>query len=197
MATQIVQNPFTQANAGQRWDSITFSGYGQSIDVPGFVEDINGCDREALWLIQKAPNTNYAVTVFRGWLLCEDIPIRIRLPDRQSVDDYMQAARVLSTQFAKGASPDGFSPAATVFNITSPPLNFAGITRVGIRMCGTPRVAPGLSWTAIIRLVEYRPPRKVRVGPPDPPRQGETRNEKLAKENEALADAARKGPSLF
>ena len=164
-------NPYRDSSA---WNRCSFASKGKLFYLPGLVASVEGNDRIEKWFVQKAPNVAYAVTVWRGTELCESIKITCHLPTEGDFDQWSEMRRFLQP-----------GPQNTVWYITFPPLNFAGLTRVGIRKVGTPRAAPGLSWDATIELIEYRPAQKIVAGPPDPPKI----KSQLAQENDALASS--------
>jgi hypothetical protein len=195
-------NPFTHP---KDWSRLTFFGKlpGGVVRLPGIITKIDGHDPIELWNVQKAQNSSYATTVWRGRLLNESIKIDIVLADVAAFDAYQIAKDRLQPKPPKNvdatsAALGGSTGNVQVWNVQNGALNFGGITRVGVRSVGTPRAQKDLSWTAQIDLIQYRPRVIAKVGPPAPPKQHkETENDRLAKELQDAIDTARKGKNLF
>ncbi len=164
-----VPNPFIFPSA---WSTITLIGTGKQVIIPGIISAIDGHDAEELWIVQKANNSSWATTIWRGRLLCESIKIDLTIADRGSFSDYEAAKDLLQPKPPAGQNPGSFlfpvsgQPTWTVVNAA---LNWGGITKVGIRSMGTPRSQKDLSWTAKVNLIQFRPSSRAKVGPPDPP----------------------------
>jgi len=154
------------------WSRCVLSSSSVNIEMPGAIFDIKGHDRVEYWWVMKAPNTAFAATVWRGTLLNESIKISFHLPTEEAFDLWSHARIVLQPK-----------PNDTVWTIACPAVNWGGITQVGIKSVGTPAPAAGLSWDAILEVIEYRKPTPIKAGPPDPPKQ----KSQLAQENDALA----------
>ncbi len=193
-------NPFTNPKA---WSTLTFFGKlpGGVVRLPGIITKIEGHDPFEMWIVQKAQNSSFATTVWRGRLLNESIKIDLTIPDAATFDAYQAAKERLQPKPPKetGAAALGGSVGnVQVWNVQNAALNFGGIVRVAIRSVGTPRAQKDLSWTAQVDLIQYRPRVIAKVGPPAPPKQHtETENDRLAKQLQNAIDIARKGKSLF
>ncbi len=172
-------NPFIFPSA---WSTITLIGKGKQIIIPGIISAIDGHDAEELWIVQKANNSSWAATIWRGRLLNESIKIDLTIADSGSFSDYEAAKNLLQPKPPAGSSPGSFlfpigkMPTWTVVNAA---LNWGGITKVGVRSMGTPRAQKDLSWTAKVNLIQYRQAQLAKVGPPDPPK-ADTENDRKA-----------------
>jgi len=162
-------NPYRDAYL---WNRCLMSWGSTLLMLPGLIFNIQGNDRIEYWWVQKAPNTAFAVTVWRGTQLCESIKISFHLAGEAQFDAWSQARVVLQPK-----------PTDTVWNIACPSVNWGGVTQVGVKCVGTPKPVAGLSWDATIELIEYRKPVPIEAGPPDPPKQ----KSELAQENDRLA----------
>lgn len=174
-------NEQTRANpyvAPKEWGTITIGG----VLVPGVVESVDGDEKPEEWIIQKGIEVSHAVTVWRGTKLAESIKVVINLPNRVAFDRYHDVKNVLRPKLGKRP------PSLSIVNAG---INFGGITRVSVRLPGTPKPAEGLSWRAQIDLIEYNPPRLAAVGPADPPKT-KTENDILAEELAVAVAQARK-----
>lgn len=188
-------NPFTNPSA---WNKITFFGKlpGGVVRVPGVIIDIDGHDPVELWIVQKAQNSSFATTVWRGRLLNESIKIKLKIPDAVTFDAYQIARDRLQPKPPK--SVDAVSAAlggsvgnVQVWNVVNGAFNFAQITRVSIRSVGVPRAQKDLSWDATIDLIQYRPRVVAKVGPPDPPK-AKSENDLLAEQLDKVIKQAKK-----
>lgn len=157
-------NPYV---SWKEWGTITIGG----VRVPGIIVSIDGHEKPEEWIIQKGLYVSHAVAVWRGTKLAESIKILTNLFNRAEFDKYHDVKTTLRPKL--GGKP----PALPIVNAA---INFGGITRVSVRLPGTPKAAQGLSWTAEIDLIEFNPPRQAPVGPADPP--------KTKSENDILAD---------
>jgi hypothetical protein len=185
-------NPFTNPKA---WSTMTFFGKrpGGVVRVPGVIESIDGHDVKEMWIVQKAQNSSFAVTIWRGRLLNEEIPVVVRLVDSAAFDAYESMRDRMQPKPPKNADTiaqlGGALGSVQIWNVVNGALNFAKINRVGVRSIGTPRAQRDLSWQATINLIQYRPRIVSKVGPPDPPKQ-ESENDRLAKElDDAIKEA--------
>jgi hypothetical protein len=157
-------NPFTLPRT---WSTLTFFGKAGTVRLPGLVKEIDGHDATELWVVQKGQNFSWATTIWRGRLLREGIKIKVQIPDQATFDAYQIAAGRLQPK--PPAAGGTFKQVS--WYIVNGALNFAGITRVGIRSIGTPRIQANLGQIAVVDLIEFRPPVLSPVGPPDPPKQ--------------------------
>lgn len=187
-------NPFSDPKT---WSTITFFGKrpGGVVRVPGVIQKIDGHDVNEMWIVQKAQNSSFATTVWRGRLLNEEISIEVALFDQATFEAYESVRERMQPKPPKNVDTvvalAGSLGSVQVWNVVNGALNFAKITRVGVRSIGTPRAQKDLSWLATIKLIQYRPRLISKVGPPDPPKQ-ESENDRLAKElDEAIKEAKR------
>lgn len=164
-------NPY---DAPKEWGTITVGG----VLIPGVIISIDGAEKPEEWIIQKGLDVSHAVTVWRGTKLAESIKILINLYNRAEFNKYHDVKNVLRPKL--GRKPPSLG-------IVNAGINFGGITRVSVRLPGTPKPATGLSWTAEIDLIEFNPPQQAKVGPADPPK-AKTENDVLAEE---LGEAVR------
>lgn len=195
-------NPFTLPKA---WSTLTFFGKlpGGVVRLPGSITKIEGHDVTELWIVQKAQNSSFATTIWRGQLLRESIKLDLVIPDAATFAAYEAARDRLQPKPPKAidavsAALGGSVGNVQVWNVVNAALNWGKITRVGVRSIGTPRSQKDLSWTAQVDLIQYRPRVIAKVGPPDPPKQHtETENDRLAKEVQDAINVAKTGKSLF
>jgi hypothetical protein len=168
-------NPY---EAPKAWGTITIGG----VRVPGIILSIDGAEKPEEWIIQKGLYVSHAVSIWRGTKLAESIKILMNLYNAVEFNKYHDVKNVLRPKL--GGKP----PALPIVNAG---INFGGITRVSVRLPGTPKPAEGLSWTAEIDLIEFNPPRQAPVGPADPPKT-KTENDLLAEELAGAVAHARK-----
>lgn len=173
-ANQIVQqNPYTD---WRPWGKVTIGG----VLIPGIVTGIEGHEKIEEWAVQKGIEVSHAVTVWRGTKLAEAIKITTNLHNAAEFAKYYLVRGALRPKLGKKPPSLGIVNAA---------INFSGITRVSCVNVGPPKPAAGLSWQAEITVIEFNPPRPVKVGPADPPK-AKTENDRLADElAEAMAQA--------
>ena len=150
--------------------------------VPGVIVAIDDATKAEEWLVQRPLAGANAVTIWRGSKIADAIKIRVNLPTAQAYSDYYAIRDVLRPK--PGKKP----PALLIVN---PTINFAGISRISCVSVDPPKPAPGLSWEAVVTLIEYGPPIPIKPGPPDPPHQ-ETELDRAAAETQAAWAEARK-----
>lgn len=195
-------NPFLNPKS---WAKMSFLGKlpGGVVLVPGIIKKIDGHDPTELWIVQKAQNSSFATTVWRGRQLNESIKVDLTLADAADFEAYVDLKERMQPKPPKAPDVEsvvlgGSIGNVQVWNVINGALNFAGISRVAVRSIGVPRAQPDLSWDATIDLIQYRPRVIAKVGPPEPPKQhAETENDRLAKEVDNLAAIARTGKPLF
>lgn len=176
-------NPLTRPNpyrAPKEWGTVIIGG----VLIPGVVLSIDGAEKPEEWVIQKGLYVSHAVTIWRGTKLAESIKILMNLHNEVEFDKYHDVKNVLRPKL--GGKP----PALPIVNAG---INFGGITRVSVRLPGTPKPASGLSWTAEIDVIEFNPPRQAPVGPADPPKT-KSENDILAEQLAEVTAQARKLP---
>lgn len=176
-------NPFLLPRA---WSTLKFQGKtSATVTLGGTVQTINGHDPTELWVVQKAQNTSFAVTIWRGRMLNESIKIELILTDAAAFTAYTNARDLLQPKPPAPGSPFK-QPVWTVINGA---LNWGGITRVGIRSIGAPRAQKDLGYAATIDLIQYRPQVISAVGPPDPPKVETENDRKAARLKDAITKA--------
>lgn len=151
-------NPYDQSGP---WGTVIFRVSGKPKRVPGIIQSIDGYRTPEEWLIQKPINASNAITVWRGRNLAESMVLISNLYDKESFDDW----RALRTALL----PADPRKAPAIVYVLCPQLNMGGINRVGIRYVDPPKPAPQKSWTGELALIQYRPRRLAKVGPPDAP----------------------------
>jgi|WetSurMetagenome_2_1015567.scaffolds.fasta_scaffold00291_8 hypothetical protein len=166
-------NPFRDGSA---FNTCILASGNLSVKIPGVIFDVKGNDRIEYWWVLKSPNMGYAVTVWRGTLLCESIKISVHLVGEQEYDEWSHVRLALQPNAQDSA-----------WYISFPCVNFGGVSLVGVRMVGTPKSVGRGIWDAVLDLIEYRKPQPIHAGPPDPPK----KKSALAQENDALASEAR------
>lgn len=162
----------------KEWGQITVGG----VLIPGIIISIDGHEKPEEWIFQKGLEVSHAVSIWRGTKLAESIKVLTNLYNEAEFDKYTDFSKVLRPKIGKKP------PSLAIVNAA---INFGGITRVSVRLPGTPKPAKGLSWTAEIDLAEFNPPRLAKVGPADPPK-AKTENDLLAEELAATVAQARK-----
>jgi hypothetical protein len=127
--------------------------------VPGIITEIDGATSPKEWAVQMGMGMSGASTIYRGEKIAESITVTVNAFDAESFAG-MYTLRDL-VKAPKGKKPP-------TYEIKSPIINFAGITRASIKEIPQPKPTKGLSWIFVWTFIQYNPLRIAAVGPADP-----------------------------
>lgn len=156
------------------------------IDLPGIIDNIDGCGTPEDWNQQKGTSGNFATSTWKGSKLAEGIKIKMSL---YSAFAYAGAYKVRALlRPTRGVKPPTHA-------INNPIVNFGGITRVTVKDIGFPKWAKsGGYWEWEIELNEVNPSASATTGAADPskPANGTTPGSAASNANKLAGAAAQK-----
>ncbi len=151
-AVQVNDNLNPYIDAGP-WGRVEISG----MPLPGIIQSIDGADKPEDWSVQKGTAKSNATTVWKGTKLAESIKIMTALTNAEAFAQYYDIRNLLRPKI-------GVKPPSLL--ISSPVLNFSGITRIAIKNILPPKWVSGAGyWTGEIELIEFNPEKPANTGP--------------------------------
>lgn len=148
------------------------------VDVPGSIQKVNGAIAKQEWAFQKGTSGNFAVSIWRGALLAEEIEITSRITNGAQYAAAIAFIKVLMPKRGKKVPS---------FSLVNPDANAVGINRCAVRECSAPvEEAPGKKvYLFTVKICEYNPSKKAPAGqadpakPPDEPKPADAQEEEL------------------
>lgn len=154
-------NPY----AGDLWGPVTIG----IIDLPGIIEEIDGCKTPEEWTQQKGTNGNFATSVWKGSKLAEGIKIKMHLVRRGGMTAMQHKATFDAIYPVRDALRPKRGNKPPSLRIKNHAINFVGVNFVVIAGMEPPKWRrSGNSWEWDLEVNEYNPGVSANTGAADP-----------------------------